>query len=92
MTFSFKRKNRRYDDDGDDDDYDDYDDVFEVTCLIHHYIHNQLRLFHSVLGFGILGDTSQHGNWFGFRNEMFNGHPVVITIEFASPLPKSGMI
>lgn len=44
----------------------------------------------SRLGYGVLGDCSQKGNWSSFRNEMFNGKPVVVTTEFASPMPRSG--
>eukprot|EP01031_Cornospumella_fuschlensis_P030219 gene30219-36515_t len=44
------------------------------------------------LGYGRLGDTSQKGNWSCFRNELLNKRPVVITIQFASPLPKAGKV
>lgn len=44
------------------------------------------------LGYGRLGDTSQKGNWSCFRNELYNKKPVVITITFASPLPKTGRV
>ncbi|RYH21040.1 hypothetical protein EON65_21675 [archaeon] len=44
------------------------------------------------LGYGKLGDTSQKGNWSCFRNELLNKKPIVITIQFASPLPKAGRV
>lgn len=46
----------------------------------------------SRLGYGTLGDCSQKGNWSAFRNEIFNGKPVVVTTDFASPMPKSGRL
>ena len=46
----------------------------------------------SFLGYGALGDCSQKGNWSCFRNEWFNGKPVDITMEFISPMPKSGRL
>lgn len=46
----------------------------------------------SRLGYGVLGDCSQKGNWSSFRNELFNGKPVVVSTEFASPMPRSGAL
>eukprot|EP01038_Epipyxis_sp_PR26KG_P005859 gene5859-8083_t len=46
----------------------------------------------SFLGYRMIGDCSQKGNWTGFRNELFNGKPVVVNAEFASPMPKSGKL
>jgi hypothetical protein len=40
----------------------------------------------------LLGNVSQTGNWMCFRNECFKGQPIVMTKEFASPLPKSGVL
>lgn len=44
------------------------------------------------LGFGVLGDTSQHGNWTSFRNEIFNKVPIEVTPERFTPMPKSGVL
>ncbi|KAJ1382791.1 hypothetical protein B484DRAFT_411338, partial [Ochromonadaceae sp. CCMP2298] len=44
----------------------------------------------SALGHGVLGDLSQKGNWLPFRNELFNGKPINLSTNFASPMPKSG--
>ena len=41
---------------------------------------------------GLLGDLSQSGNWMCFRNECFKGQSMILTKEFASPLPKSGTL
>eukprot|EP01032_Pedospumella_encystans_P009853 gene9853-11567_t len=46
----------------------------------------------SRLGYGLVGDCSQKGNWSSFRNEMFNGRPVSVTTDFASPMPRSGRL
>ncbi len=46
----------------------------------------------SVITPGLLGDLSQTGNWMCFRNECFKGQAIVMTKEFASPLPKSGTL
>lgn len=46
----------------------------------------------NTLGYGRLGDTSQHGNFTCFRNEIFNKRPLVINTDFASPLPKHGRL
>lgn len=37
-------------------------------------------------------DRSQKGNFFCFRNEISNGSPVTINVDFASPLPLSGKV
>lgn len=39
-----------------------------------------------------LKDTSQHGNYHGFRNETMNGKPLVLTPQFLDSLPKFGMV
>lgn len=44
------------------------------------------------LGFQVLGDCSQNGNWSCFRNEMFNGRPVVVNTDFATPMKRSGRL
>lgn len=41
---------------------------------------------------GLVGDTSQHGNWSCFRNELFNHKPFEITPEKVTPAPLSGLI
>ena len=46
----------------------------------------------SILGPGVVGDTSQKGNWTCFRNEMYNNEYVKIDSEFARTLPKSGIV
>ena len=37
-------------------------------------------------------DRSQKGNFFSFRNEVCNGKPITIDVQFATPLPKSGRV
>jgi Ca2+-binding EF-hand superfamily protein/Ran GTPase-activating protein (RanGAP) involved in mRNA processing and transport len=44
------------------------------------------------LGWGVLGDTSQHGNWSCFRNERFNKEPIEITPERFTPMPQHGVL
>lgn len=39
-----------------------------------------------------LGDTSQHGNWMNFRNEVFRGEPFKISRWFLDPIPKQGVL
>ncbi|TMW55576.1 hypothetical protein Poli38472_010458 [Pythium oligandrum] len=39
-----------------------------------------------------LKDTSQHGNYHGFRNETFNGKPTVLEPRFLDSMPKFGML
>jgi hypothetical protein len=46
----------------------------------------------SSLGHGVLGDCSQKGNWLPFRNELFNGKPMTLTTDFASPMPRTGRL
>ncbi|EQC36905.1 hypothetical protein SDRG_05733 [Saprolegnia diclina VS20] len=38
------------------------------------------------------GDTSQHGNWENFRNELFDGKPVVLTSAFFQNVPSKGKL
>ncbi|KDO32962.1 hypothetical protein SPRG_02654 [Saprolegnia parasitica CBS 223.65] len=38
------------------------------------------------------GDTSQHGNWENFRNELLDGKPVVLTSAFFQNLPAKGKL
>ena len=44
------------------------------------------------LGYGKLGDTSQHGNWTSFRNELYNKEPIEVTPERFTPMPRSGIL
>lgn len=46
----------------------------------------------SIIAFGKVGDTSQHGNWSCFRNEVFNGKSVVMTPELVTPMPQTGTL
>lgn len=47
----------------------------------------------SKLPAGRVSDTSQHGAMnMSFRNGYFNGKPCEITPEFATPLPKYGIV
>lgn len=39
-----------------------------------------------------LKDTSQHGNYHGFRNETMNGKPFILEPQFLDNLPKFGMV
>lgn len=39
-----------------------------------------------------LKDTSQHGNYHGFRNETMNGKPLVLEPQFLDKLPRFGMV
>jgi hypothetical protein len=39
-----------------------------------------------------LGDTSQHGNWQGFRNAVFEGKPIVLDKEWLSKMPLQGKL
>jgi hypothetical protein len=39
-----------------------------------------------------IGDTSQHGNWTFFRNELFNNEPFIITPAAFTPMKKSGFL
>ena len=39
-----------------------------------------------------LGDTSQHGNGYGFRNAVLDGSPVIITKEWGACLPDKGKL
>lgn len=38
------------------------------------------------------GDTSQKGNWYNFRNEMFNGVDITIDKEYIDNLPPTGTL
>lgn len=46
----------------------------------------------SKIGHGRTGDLSQKGNYSCFRNEMFNGKPITLTLSFVSPMPTSGKL
>ncbi|RYH24941.1 hypothetical protein EON65_16165 [archaeon] len=46
----------------------------------------------SIIAIGKVGDTSQHGNWSCFRNEVLNGKAVVITPELVTPMPQTGTL
>ena len=46
----------------------------------------------SKIGYGRIGDLSQKGNYSCFRNEMFNGQPITMTVNFISPMPTSGKL
>jgi hypothetical protein len=37
-------------------------------------------------------DTSQHGNWFNFRNEKYNNHEIIIDMEFIKNIPWNGYL
>lgn len=39
-----------------------------------------------------LGDTSQHGNWQGFRNTVFEGKPIILDKEWMSKIPSQGKL
>jgi hypothetical protein len=45
-----------------------------------------------ILGYGKLGDTSQHNNYSCFRNELLSRKPVEVDTDFASPLPRVGKL
>lgn len=53
---------------------------------------NHKRASDSPLGYGLTGDTSQKGNWSSFRNELFNGKPFVMNIDFLNDLPSMGRL
>ncbi|OQS06210.1 hypothetical protein THRCLA_01739 [Thraustotheca clavata] len=38
------------------------------------------------------GDTSQHGNWENFRNELFEGKPIILTSTFFQNIPNKGKL
>ena len=46
----------------------------------------------SKIGFGLVGDLSQRGNWSCFRNEIYNGAPFVMTLAFANSMPHHGSL
>ena len=46
----------------------------------------------SKLGYGLVGDLSQHGNWSCFRNTLLNGEHFILTLAFANPLPRAGKL
>lgn len=62
--------------------------LLEISMTTAHFRSNKRNLF----GYGRLGDTSQHGNFTCFRNELFNKKSVIINTDFASPLPKHGKL
>lgn len=37
-------------------------------------------------------DTSQHGNWYNFRNEKYNNSEIIIDIEFIKNIPWNGSL
>jgi uncharacterized membrane protein YgcG len=37
-------------------------------------------------------DTSQHGNWYNFRNEKYNNEEIIIDIEFIKNIPWNGYL
>ena len=39
-----------------------------------------------------LGDTSQHGNWFGFRNTVLDAQPLVMDKEWLERIPEKGRL
>ena len=41
---------------------------------------------------GVMGDTSQHGNWSCFRNEVLNHEPFIIAPETLTPMPQAGTL
>jgi Ca2+-binding EF-hand superfamily protein len=53
---------------------------------------NSKRAMSCWLGYGKLGDTSQHGNWSSFRNEFLNKVPIEVTPEKFTPMPQSGIL
>ncbi len=62
--------------------------LLEISMTTQHFRSSK----RSCLGYGKLGDTSQKGNFSCFRNELLNKKPTTITVEFASPLPRSGKL
>lgn len=61
--------------------------LIELSMTNTHY-----RSQKSNMGYGMVGDCSQKGNWTGFRNESFKGKPIAITSAFASPMPRTGRL
>ena len=53
---------------------------------------NEFKSQSCKFGPGILGDTSQRGNWSCFRNEHFNKKPIEITLENFTPMPNVGKL
>ena len=53
---------------------------------------NNMRASKSIVGFGRVGDISQHGNWTSFRNEIYNGEPIIITAKRFTPMPRTGIL
>lgn len=53
---------------------------------------NELKLGAIFGAAGKIGDTSQHGNWSAFRNEVFNHAPTVITPQSFTPMPQAGIL
>ena len=49
-------------------------------------------MLNSKLGFGVVGDTSQRGNWSCFRNEMWNDENVSISTQLFTPMPRKGKL
>jgi hypothetical protein len=53
---------------------------------------NAVRASASIIGYGRVGDCSQHRNWSAFRNEYYNGEAVTITPTMFTPMPHSGLL
>lgn len=62
--------------------------LLEISMTTQHYRSAK----RSCLGYGKLGDTSQKGNFSCFRNELLNKKPISVSVEFASPLPRTGKL
>ena len=61
--------------------------LWEISSTLAHR-----RSVASPLGYGLVGDTSQKGNWTCFRNELLNSVPIVISSAFVTDLPHKGDI
>jgi len=53
---------------------------------------NNARRMSCPMNCRVIGDTSQHGNWTCFRNELLNKKPFEITAEKFTPSPQSGIL
>jgi Ca2+-binding EF-hand superfamily protein len=66
-----------------------------VTQLLEHSkVTNSRRYKEFAFGCldGKLGDTSQHGNWTSFRNEVYNNEPFQITSAAFIPMKRTGIL
>jgi len=61
--------------------------LYEQSRTLNHH-----KASKSPLGYGLLGDTSQKGNWSSFRNELYDGRPMVVDEEFIAGLPAYGTV